>query len=168
MTCYAAGLRIDEACHLQIPDILSKQMLVRVRHAKGGQERFSLLSPRLLQELRGYWVMEKPRLWLFPGSTDAEPLSTGAARQALRKASLDAALTTPCTPHVLRHCFATHLLDSGVDLVVLQALLGHRSLRATIRYTHVSTQRLSQVVSPLEMLPVIPKPEAKTTGTKEG
>jgi integrase/recombinase XerD len=168
MTCYAAGLRIDEACHLQIPDIVSKQMLLRVRHAKGGQERYSLLSPRLLQELRDYWVKEKPRVWLFPGITPAEPLSTDAARQALRQASLDAGLTVPCTPHVLRHCFATHLLDSGVDLIVLQALLGHRALKTTVRYTHVSTQRLSRVISPLELLPVIPQSDAQNTGAREG
>ncbi len=106
MTCYAAGLRIDEACHLRIADIDSKQMLLHVRHAKGGQERVTLLSAKLLDVLRAYWRIEKPRLWLFPGSTPAEPLATGSARSALRQAGLDAGLTKPCTPHTLRKASA--------------------------------------------------------------
>jgi site-specific recombinase XerD len=158
MTCYAAGLRIDEACHLRITDIDSKQMLLHVRHAKGGQERVTVLSAKLLEVLRAYWRLEKPRLWLFPGSTPAEPLATGSARSALRQAGLDAGLTKPCTPHTLRHCFATHLLDAGVDLVVLQALLGHRSSKTTSLYTHISVQRIRQIVSPLDLLPTIPAP----------
>jgi integrase/recombinase XerD len=158
MTCYAAGLRIDEACHLRITDIDSKQMLLHVRHAKGGQERVTVLSAKLLEVLRAYWRLEKPRLWLFPGSTPAEPLATGSARSALRQAGLDAGLTKPCTPHTLRHCFATHLLDAGVDLVVLQALLGHRSIKTTSLYTHISVQRIRQIVSPLDLLPTIPAP----------
>jgi site-specific recombinase XerD len=158
MTCYAAGLRIDEACHLRITDIDSQQMLLHIRHAKGGQERITLLSAKLLEVLRAYWRLEKPRLWLFPGSTPAEPLATGSARGALRQAGLDAGLTKPCTPHTLRHCFATHLLDAGVDLVVLQALLGHRSIKTTSLYTHISVQRIRQIVSPLDLLPTIPPP----------
>jgi integrase/recombinase XerD len=158
MTCYAAGLRIDEACHLRITDIDSQQMLLHVRHAKGGQERVTVLSAKLLEVLRAYWRLEKPRLWLFPGSTPAEPLATASARSALRQAGLDAGLTKPCTPHTLRHCFATHLLDAGVDLVVLQALLGHRSIKTTSLYTHISVQRIRQIVSPLDLLPTIPAP----------
>jgi site-specific recombinase XerD len=158
MTCYAAGLRIDEACHLRIADIDSKQMLLHVRHAKGGQERVTLLSPKLLDVLRDYWRTEKPRVWLFPGTTPAQPLSTASARGALHQAGLDAGLTKPCSPHTLRHCFATHLLDAGVDLVVLQALLGHRSIRTTSLYTHISVQRIHKVVSPLDLLPTIPPP----------
>ena len=155
MTCYAAGLRIDEACHLRIVDVDSKQMLLHVRHAKGGQERVTLLSAKLLAVLRAYWRIEKPRHWLFPGSTPAEPLATASARTALRQAGLDAGLTKPCTPHTLRHCFATHLLDAGVDLVVLQTLLGHHSIQTTSLYTHISLQRIHQVVSPLDLLPTI-------------
>lgn len=156
MTCYGAGLRISEACHLRIADIDSKQMLVRVRHAKGGKERITLLSTKLLEVLRAYWREEKPQLWLFPGATPDQPLSSDAARQALQKASLDAGLTKKCTPHTLRHCFATHLLDAGADLVVLQALLGHQSIRTTSRYTHISVQRIQKVVSPLDLLPTMP------------
>jgi integrase/recombinase XerD len=160
MTCYAAGLRINEACHLRLEDIDSKQMLLHVRHAKGGTERVTLLSPKLLDVLRTYWRAEKPRAWLFPGASPAEPLSTAAARQALRQTCLDAGLTKKCTPHTLRHCFATHLLDAGVDLVVLQALLGHGSIKTTSRYTHISVQRICQVVSPLDLLPTMAAPSS--------
>jgi integrase/recombinase XerD len=156
MACYAAGLRINEACHLRVEDIDSKQMLVHVRHAKGGKERLTLLSAKLLEVLRSYWREEKPPLWLFPGTTPDRPLSSDAARQALQQACLDAGLTKKCTPHTLRHCFATHLLDAGADLVVLQALLGHHSIRTTSRYTHISVQRIQKVVSPLDLLPLPP------------
>ena len=153
MTCYAAGLRINEACHLQVADLDSKRMLIHVRHAKGGCERYTLLSPRLLRVLRDYWRLARPAVWLFPGDTPAEPLSAEAARQALTRACQDAGLSKRCTPHTLRHCFATHLLEAGVDLVVLQKLLGHRSIRTTSRYTHVSTEHLRTVVSPFDLLP---------------
>jgi integrase/recombinase XerD len=160
MTCYATGVRIGEACYLRIEDIDSKQMVVHVRHAKGGKERLTLLSAKLLEVLREYWSVQKPRIWLFPGKTPAVPLSTKAARVALTKASQDAGLTKHCTPHILRHCFATHLLDAGVDLVVLQALLGHNSIKATSRYTHISVRRIRTVVSPLELLALPPLPVA--------
>jgi integrase/recombinase XerD len=155
MTCYAAGLRINEACHVQIADLDCKRMLLHVRHAKGGRERYTLLSPRLLQVLRDYWRLERPPLWLFPGSTPAEPVSADFARQAFTRACLDAGLTKRCTPHALRHSFATHLLEAGVDLVVLQQLLGHASIHTTTRYTQVSTEHLQAIVSPLDLLPTI-------------
>jgi integrase/recombinase XerD len=98
MACYAAGLRISEACHLRVEDIDSKQMLVHVRHAKGGKERITLLSAKLLEVLRDYWRKEKPRHWLFPGKTPDRPLSSDAARQALQQICLDAGLTKKCTP----------------------------------------------------------------------
>ena len=157
MTCYAAGLRINEACHVQIADLDSKRMLLRVRHPKGGRERDTLLSPRLLQVLRDYWRLERPAVWLFPGSSPAEPVSTDFARQAFLCACRDAGLTRHCTPHSLRHSFATHLLEAGVDLVVLQKLLGHQSIHTTSRYTHVSTEHLRTVVSPLDLLPNLEK-----------
>jgi integrase/recombinase XerD len=163
MTCYAAGLRINEACHLQIADLDSKRMLIRVRHAKGGRERYTLLSPRLLQVLRDYWRLERPAVWLFPGGTPAEPVSADCARQAFLSACRDAGLARHCTPHTLRHSFATHLLEAGVDLVVLQKLLGHQSLRTTSRYTHVSTEHLRTVVSPLDLLPNL---ETRPTGER--
>jgi len=167
MTCYAAGLRINEACHLRVEDIDSQQMLVHVRHAKGGKERITLLSAKLLEVLRIYWVEQKPRPWLFPGKTPDRPLSSDAARQALEQICLDAGLTKKCTPHTFRHSFATHLLDAGVDLVVLQALLGHHSIRTTSRYTHISVQRIQKVISPLDLLPTIP-PSASAEQKAQG
>jgi len=158
MSCYAAGLRINEACHLQVADVDSKRMLLHVRHAKGGRERYTLLSPRLLQVLRDYWRLSRPPLWLFPGPTAAEPVCTDVARQAFAHACLAAGLTKHCTPHTLRHSFATHLLEAGVDLAVLQKLLGHTSIRSTTRYIHVSTEHLQSVISPLDLLPTLQTP----------
>lgn len=154
MTCYAAGLRINEACHLQVSDIDSKQNIIHVRHAKGGGERVTLLSPRLLLELRQYWLLERPQTWLFPARVPTKPVSTDSARKALVQAALDAGLTRPCTPHTLRHCFATHLLEAKTELVVIQSLLGHGSIRTTTRYTRVSTHLLQAITSPLDLLPV--------------
>lgn len=165
MTCYAAGLRIGEGCHLQVGDIDAKRMLIHVRQAKGGRERYSLLSPRLLTELRDYWRLERPAVWLFPGDSPAQPVSTDFAREAFDRACRATRLTKHCTPHTLRHCFATHLLDAGVDLVVLQKLLGHRSISTTSLYTQVSTERLQGVVSPLDLLP---DPKARPAGEKGG
>jgi site-specific recombinase XerD len=155
MTIYATGLRLNEARHLQAADIDSARMVIRVRHAKGGRERLTLLSPRLLEELRSYWRQERPPLWLFPGATPEQPLAADAARKALASICVAAGITTRCTPHTLRHCFATHLLEAGTDLAVLQSLLGHRALKTTTRYTHISTRHLHQVPCPLDLLPRI-------------
>jgi site-specific recombinase XerD len=155
MTGYAAGLRINEACRLQVPDLDSKRMLLHVRHPKGGRERYTLLSPRLLRVLRDYWRLGRPPLWLFPGPTAAEPVSADVARRAFAHACLAAGLTKHCTPHALRHSFATHLLEAGVDLAVPQKLLGHSSIRTTARYTHVSAEHLRSIVSPLDLLPTV-------------
>jgi integrase/recombinase XerD len=153
MTCYATGLRISEACHLQVTDIDSKRLLIRVRHPKGGRERQTLQSPRLLQLLRDYWRVQRPPLWLFPAQTTGQPLSTDFARQIFAKACKDAGLTRRCTAHTLRHCFACHLLEAGVDLAIIQQLLGHQSVRSTSRYARVSIEHLRNIVSPLDLLP---------------
>jgi site-specific recombinase XerD len=164
MTCYAAGLRINEACHLQVADVDSQRMLLRVRHAKGGRERYTLLSSRLVGVLRDYWRLERPPWWLFPGNLATDPISTDFARQVFVRACQDAGLTKQCTPHALRHSFATHLLEAGVDLVILQKLLGHQSIRTTSRYTQVSTEHLQTIVSPLDLLPNLPSPSAQGRG----
>lgn len=158
MTCYACGLRINEACHLRPEDIDSKQMVVHVRHAKGGRERLTILSPKLLEALRIYWRLEKPRTWLFPGRRPEVTLCHKTARAAFRRARQAAGLKKQCTPHTLRHSFATHLLDGGTDLVILQELLGHRSIASTRLYTHVSVRRIQKVVSPFDLLtlPTLP------------
>jgi site-specific recombinase XerD len=161
MTCYAAGLRIGEACQLHAEDVDSRRMVLRVRQGKGSKERYTVLSPRLLAMLRCYWRVEKPRDWLFPGRTPAGHVCPDTVRQVFRRARDEAGLHRRFTPHSLRHAFATHLLDAGTDLVLIQTLLGHRSIGTTIRYTHVSLQRIQKAVSPLEQLPPIVGEEGK-------
>lgn len=150
--CYAAGLRIGEACRLRVDDIDSRRMVIRVRQGKGCRERYTLLSPRLLKMLRCYWRIYRPVDWLFPGGTSEGHISPDTVRQVFCKAREQAGLGKWCTPHALRHAFATHLLEAGTDLVVIQALLGHASIKTTCVYTHVSTDRIGKVTSPLEEL----------------
>src|SRR5215470_16849652 len=156
MTCYAAGLRLGEACHVRVEDIDSQRMVLRVRAGKGGKERLTLLSPRLLEVLRAYWRLAKPSGWLFPGATTARPVATDTARSVFHRARVQAGLPDGYTPHSLRHSFATHLLDAGTDLVLIQHLLGHRSIKTTSGYIHVSLTPLQQAQSPLDRLPATP------------
>jgi site-specific recombinase XerD len=152
MTCYGSGLRISEACQLKVEDIDSKRMVIRIR-GKGDKDRYTILSPRLLTMLRTYWSLARPKEYLFPGKDPKKPITPESARQAFVAARGKANLGAWCRPHVLRHSFATHLLEAGTDLLVIKALLGHTSIRTTCLYTHVSTEHLSKVVSPLDRLP---------------
>jgi site-specific recombinase XerD len=152
LTCYAAGLRISEACALRIEDIDSSRMLIRVRYAKGGKQRFTVLSQQLLVILRQYWKVAQPPEWLFPGQGKLPYISVDTARKVFRAARDQVGLGRWCTPHTLRHSFATHLLESGTQLVVIQALLGHATLRTTTTYTHVRTDHIATVTSPLDTL----------------
>ncbi|HMC19566.1 MAG TPA: site-specific integrase [Gemmatimonadales bacterium] len=153
LTCYGAGLRIGEACALQVADIDSTRMLVHVRWGKGGHERYVTLSPRLLTALRTYWRHAHPRgPYLFPGATPDRPLSRDAAQRALRHVAAQCGIEKRVTPHTLRHCFATHLLEAGAELRTIQHLLGHRSIRSTVRYTFVSRKVLDRVQRPLDAL----------------
>jgi integrase/recombinase XerD len=158
MTCYAAGLRISEACGLRIEDIDSRRMVLRVR-GKGGKERLTVLSPRLLNVLRAYWQLQRPDSWLFPGSRPGRSVTVDSVRRAFHAACVKAGLPFGYTPHCLRHSFATHLLDAGTDLVLIQVLLGHESIRTTSRYTHVSLDRIHKAQSPLDLLPLPPGKE---------
>jgi integrase/recombinase XerD len=106
--------------------------------------------------LRSYWRLARPSVWLFPGATPARPVALDTARNAFHRARVQAGLPRGYSPHSLRHSFATHLLDAGTDLVLIQSLLGHRSIHTTSRYTHVSLARLQQASSPLDRLPVLP------------
>jgi integrase/recombinase XerD len=154
MTCYGAGLRLGEGCQVRVEDIDSRRMVIRVC-GKGNRERLTVLSPRLLEVLRAYWRLAKPSLWLFPGATPQSPVARDTARAVFHKARVAAGLHEAFTPHSLRHSFATHLLDAGTDLVLIQTLLGHRSLHTTSRYTHVSLERIRQACSPLDRLPTL-------------
>ena len=152
MTCYGAGLRIGEACRLRVSDIDSRRMVLRVLLGKGMKERYTVLSPRLLEVLRIYWKLTRPTDWLFPGLGSAGHISTESVRGAFRKARDQAGLGPWCTPHVLRHSFATHLLEAGTDLVVIKSLLGHSSIKTTCIYTHVTLERIGKIASPLDEL----------------
>jgi len=155
MTAYAAGLRIMEACNLTVPDIDSQRMLIHVRHGKGGRERYVMLPERLLDVLRGYWKQARPPgPYLFPGQKPQTGISPAAVRKALAKAEKKADLKEPVTPHMLRHSFATHLLEDGADIRVIQVLLGHSSIRTTALYTKVSREHIGRTASPFEQFQV--------------
>ena len=151
-TVYAAGLRLSEVTHLQVADIDSQRMMIRVRQGKGQKDRDLMLSPTLLELLRRYWSIERPRTWLFPGQTHEVPICLDSVQRACHRAGQDAGLTKPVTVRMLRHCFATHLLEAGTNVRVIQTLLGHRSLSTTQRYTYVSAKTVHATVSPLELL----------------
>jgi site-specific recombinase XerD len=158
-TAYACGLRLHELTHLQIANIDSKRMLVVVRQGKGRKDRQVPLSERLLEVLRSYWNAHRPRVWLFPGHDGEGPLADGTVQRYCQQVVRASGLTKPTTMHTLRHCFATHMLEAGVDLLTLQAMMGHRSLQTTMGYLHLSGQRLRQAPSLLERL-MLPAPGA--------
>jgi site-specific recombinase XerD len=149
---YAAGLRVSEIVHLKVSDIDSRRMLIHVRCGKGQKDRLVMLSPRLLELLRAYWRRFMPRDWLFPGQKPGEPLTTRAVEHLCEKAGLRAKLGKRISPHTLRHSFATHLLEDGVDVRTIQALLGHRSLATTAKYLNVSAKTVAATVSPFDRL----------------
>jgi len=151
---YGAGLRIDEALALKVTDIDGKRGVLRVLHGKGNRARDVKLSPELYQFLRDHWSKTRPPLpYLFASRRTGRPPTQDAVRHAFALAGEQAGITKPVRPHVLRHSYATHLLEAGTDVRVIQALLGHRSLQTTMRYTRVSTALLRKVPSPLELLP---------------
>lgn len=150
MLCYGSGLRISEACGLQVGDIDSGRMLIHVREGKGSKDRFTVLSHRLLIVLREYWRIERPRPWLFPTARPDEHIHPAAIQQICRDASRVAGITKRVTPHLLRHSFATHLLENGTETRVIQVLLGHRRIDTTARYTAVGPRSLGQIQSPLD------------------
>jgi len=155
MVLYGTGLRLAEALALEVSDIDGGREVLRVRHGKGNRAREVRLSPALYQWLRRYWDRQRPpRPYLFVAShLTGRPPTQEVVRRALALAAEQAGITKPVTPHVLRHSYATHLLDVGTDVRVIQALLGHRSLRTTMRYTRVSTALVQKVPSPLDLLP---------------
>ena len=155
MVSYASGLRVSETTRLAAGDIDSDRRVIVVRGGKGDKDRLTMLSPLLLSSLRGYWRQCRPRCpqpWLFPGKTKDGHISRESLQSELRKAIKKAGVRKEAHYHSLRHSFATHLLESGVDLRIIQVLLGHRSLRTTARYTQVRTDYIVRIKSPLELL----------------
>ena len=155
---YAAGLRVSEATKLKVTDIDSQRMVLRVDQGKGNVDRDVMLSPRLLQELRSYWKVARPKFWLFPGDFPDRPITTDAVEAACQKAHRACGIRKPITPHSLRHAFATHLLESGADVRRIQLLLGHRSLATTSRYLKVATSTVCATTSPYDLLPKVAPP----------
>jgi integrase/recombinase XerD len=151
---YAAGLRVSEVCALQVADIESApdRMCLKVRQGKGGQDRYTLLSPRLLIALRLYWRTCHPREWLFPNLCGTAPIDVSRAQKTYAAACNAAGIPREGGIHTLRHAFATHLLEAGVDLPTIQRLLGHGHIGTTMRYVHLARTRLTGTTSPLELL----------------
>lgn len=153
IVAYGAGLRISEARRLRVDDIDSKRMVLHIRAAKQAKDRLVLLSPKLLDVLRQYWADARPGgPYLFPSSRSGTPVSSDAVRKVLKAAMSEIGFRKKVTLHSLRHGFATHLLEDGTDVRVIQALLGHANLQTTAHYTRVSTQHMQSVTSPLDRL----------------
>ncbi len=149
---YSTGLRLMEALTLKVSDIDSKQMCILVRAAKGMKERRALLSETILDELRSYYRKYRPKDFLFPGASDGH-LGETALQHACHRASAKIKKVPPITPHTLRHCFASHMLENGTDIRVIQALLGHENIKTTLIYTQVSTDVYRLLKDPLKELP---------------
>lgn len=151
-TAYAAGLRASEAVRLKVGDIDSGRMVIRIEQGKGGKDRYAMLSMQLLTILRGYWRLARPRTWLFPGRDESKPIDPQVLHAACRSACKAAGLGKRVTVHTLRHSFATHLLEAGTDIRIIQALLGHNNLSTTARYTQVAETTIRRTTSPLDRL----------------
>lgn len=157
-TAYGAGLRVGEVARLATGAIDSSRMLIRVEHGKGGKDRYVMLSPQLLQILRAYWRLARPGQWLFPGRDAGTSVSVATLQEACRTAARRAELSKPVTVHTLRHSFATHLLEAGTDIRIIQVLLGHARLATTARYTQVATHLIAETASPLDRLGLMVAP----------
>jgi site-specific recombinase XerD len=153
MTTYGAGLRVSEVVNLKPSDIDSSRMMIRVEQAKGAKDRYTILSPRLLEELRLYWKLYKPRTWLFPSRRDPNrKMDITTAQKVYYQAKRRANITRGHAIHTLRHCFATHLLEAGVDLRTIQSLMGHSSITTTMRYLQVRAQMIESRQDLLDLL----------------
>ena len=155
---YAAGMRLNEAAHLKISDIDSQRMQLRIGNGKGQKTRIVPMAPRLLLELREYWKVYRPSLYLFPGKTPSVPLQPTTIQKMCKVAAKEAGILKNVTPHTLRHSYATGLLEAGVDLLTISRLLGHASFSTTMVYLHVRTLHLGSAPSPIDWLPVLQLP----------
>ena len=155
MTLYSGGLRFSEAAHLKTSHIDSQRMMIHVQAGKGKKDRYVPLSPRLLQQLRAYWLKYRPAgTLLFPGQTPEKAYADTSIRKAIKAAAAKAGIAKNVYPHVLRHSYATGLLEAGVDLLTISRLLGHASFATTMRYLHCRREHLHSAPSPLDWLPV--------------
>ena len=152
MTAYAGGLRISEVIRLKVSDIDSKRMMIRVQEGKGSKDRYTILSPRLLEELRTYWKKYKPKYWLFTNIRTKSHVTKSCPHQAFERTRKKLKIKKRVTFHSLRHSFATHMLEAGVDIRTIQVLMGHSSLNSTARYLHIARKQLSASKSPLDLL----------------
>jgi integrase/recombinase XerD len=152
MTAYGAGLRLNEICHLRVSDIDSDRMTIRVEQGKGAKDRYTLLSPRLLVELRRYWVAHRPKEWLFTARDVTRPIGEHTVHRIYHAAKARAGIVKHGGIHSLRHAFATHLLEAGVDVHTIQRLMGHGHISTTMRYFHLARKHLAKTTSPLELL----------------
>ena len=155
---YSAGLRLNEVCQLKVCDIDSARMQVRVRQGKGIKDRYTILAKGTLPLLRLYWQAYRPTDWLFPGQVAMQPIHGRSVQKILKHALEKAGVTKAATVHTLRHCFATHLLEGGVDVYYIQKLMGHTSVNTTSMYLHVTTRDLSRIISPLDLWDKPPEP----------
>lgn len=153
-TAYATGVRSSEVVWLRVQDIDSSRMTIHVANGKGGKQRYVMLSPTLLGILRAYWEIERPRHWLFPGRGGEKPLDRRVLNVACAVAVEAAGLKKCATVHALRHAFATHLVEQGTHISIVQALLGHGHLSTTARYINLATSTIAATQSPLELLPL--------------
>jgi site-specific recombinase XerD len=154
---YGAGLRVSEVASLKVSDIDSERMMLRIEQGKGRKDRYAMLSPVLLELLRDWWRIARPKAWLFPGRDPLQPMSTRQLNRACHAAANMAEITKRVSPHTLRHSFATHLLEQNTDIRVIQVLLGHAKVDTTALYTHIATNTIRAVMSPLERLSLKPK-----------
>jgi integrase/recombinase XerD len=166
MVCYGAGLRISEAVALKVSDIDSQRKLLRVEQGKGHKDRYAMLSPRLIEVLRRYYRAARPQGYLFPSWRKEHHLCTTSLQLACREAALRAHIAKRVTVHTLRHSFATHLLENGTDIRIIQALLGHTRIDTTARYASVAPQVVAATVSPLDKLDHPAQPAATKRSRK--
>ena len=167
ITCYAAGLRLSEATNLKIKDIDGQRHQLHIRAAKGNKDRFVPASPRLLDELREFWKLNRPSNYIFPGKTSDVPISSTTIQKALKVAVAKAGIKKPVTPHTLRHSWATGMLEAGVDLLTISKILGHASFVTTMIYLHVRRQHFDRTPSPIDWLPVRQCPKWAEPGQQQ-
>lgn len=150
MLLYSGGLRLNEVVNLKISDIDSKRMLIRVEKGKGKKDRYTLLSEKMLEELRAYYKRYRPNIYLFNGADPLGRLSVGSVQRIFTKAKKKRGIKKKVSVHTLRHCFATHLIEDGVSISKVQLLMGHTDIRTTSRYLHLSSQHLNNIAHPMD------------------